>query len=145
MDCAATPLPHSNRSADRVWGLEHPTVLQPLVGRIWLGESGETLTESLRHLPRSSSCYLGPSSPRDQCLQLKQNTETMHCSGIKTTEKPEAATEQQKATPIAGMPWHRTMACCSPAHLLPHPNRDLFFIIFGRSRHAASGQAPLTL
>lgn len=83
MDCGAPTPPRSSTSADRVWGLEHPTALQPLVGRIRPGGSREILTESLRHLPHSGSCYLGPSSPREQCLQLKQNTETMHYSGIK--------------------------------------------------------------
>lgn len=45
--------------------------------------------------------------------------------------------------PGAG-PWLPPRHTIAPAHLPPRPGRDLFFIIFGSSRHAASCQAPLT-
>lgn len=57
-----------------------------------------------------------------------------------------AATEHHKHNSSPGTPPHRTRAatpaCHSRTHLLPCPGRDLFFIIFGKSRHATSCQAP---
>lgn len=60
MDCGAPTLPHSSVSAHPVWGLGHPTALQPRVGRIRLGGSRAIPAESLRNLPAPAAATWDP-------------------------------------------------------------------------------------